>query len=185
MGRVLFADAGAAEVEVKSRVPKIVAVVVGITLLVGGSLFARRAGWLDVEEHRDPVDISDLNGPRDVVPALLSGMPPTAPEDSPVLPTILCRVLLDTRGTVYEVRVFQPRSGLDAFEEAAIAAVKQYRFSPASVKASPCQSGSFGRSISSAHFSTNRASVLREAPTIFGWMTSWIASPRIGALSAS
>ncbi|TDI42042.1 MAG: DUF4388 domain-containing protein [Acidobacteria bacterium] len=131
MGRVLFADAAAAEVEVKSSAPKIVAAVIGIALLVTGSLFAWRAGWLVVEEHRDPVNISDLNGPRDVVPALLSGMPPPAPEDRPVLPTILCRVLLDTRGSVYEVRVFQPRSGLDAFEEAAIAAVKLYRFSPA------------------------------------------------------
>lgn len=126
MGRVLFADAGSAEVEVKSRVPKLVAAVFGIALLVGGSLFAWRAGWLDVEEHRSPVDISDLLGPRDVVPALLSGMPPPAPEDSPVLPTILCRVVLDPRGTVYEVRVFHPRSGLDAFEEAAVAAVRQY-----------------------------------------------------------
>ena len=131
MGRVLFADPGVAEVEAKSSIPKLVAAVIGITLLVGGGLFAWRAGWLAVEEHRDPVDISDLSGPRDVVPALLSGMPPPAPEDRPVLPTILCRVLLDTRGTVYEVRIFQPRSGLDAFEEAAIAAVKQFRFSPA------------------------------------------------------
>ena len=131
MGRVLFTDSDAAEVEVKSPVPKLVAAVVGIALLVGGSLFAWRAGWLAVEEHRDPVDISDLNGPRDVVPALLSGMPPPAPEDRPVLPTILFRVLLDTRGAVHEVRVFQPRSGLDAFEEAALAAVKQYRFSAA------------------------------------------------------
>ncbi len=131
MGRVIFADTGATEVEVKPSAPKVVAAVIGIALLVAGSLFAWRAGWLVVEEHREPVEISDLNGPRDVVPALLSGMPPPAPEDRPVLPTTLCRILLDTRGSVYEVRVFQPRSGLDAFEQAAIAAVRLYRFSPA------------------------------------------------------
>jgi len=43
MGRVLFADTGATEVEVKPSAPKIVAAVIGIALLVAGSLFTWRA----------------------------------------------------------------------------------------------------------------------------------------------
>ena len=130
-GRILFADPEAAETQEGSKALKALAVILGIALLVAGTIFGWRSGWFAGQEHRDSVEVTDLAGPRDVIPTLLSGAPATAPEnDAAFLLTVLCRVLVDTRGLVREALVYQHRSGLDAFEEVALETARNYRFTP-------------------------------------------------------
>ncbi len=131
MGRVLFAEAAAAD-ESERRWPKIAAVVVGILLAAGGYALAHYYGWLVPAEYRLPAEASDLTGPRDRLPVLMSGAPPVTPRpEDTVLPTVLCRILVDTRGNVHEARLYEIRSGYEAFQEAALVAVAGYRFTPA------------------------------------------------------
>jgi len=137
-GRVLFAGTDAADTTESSGRAKLLVAALALALFLALTTAAWRAGWLAGEDHRDPVEISDLGGPQDVLPTRLSGAPPVAPDtpgrpraDAVFLPTILCRVLVDTEGRVYEATVYQPRAGLAAFERAAVAAVRSYRFSPA------------------------------------------------------
>ena len=107
------------------------AVILGIVLLVAGTISVWRSGWFAAQEHRDSVEVTDLAGPRDVIPTLVSGAPATAPDnDATFLPTVLCRVLVDTRGLVRETLVYQHRSGLDAFEQVALETARNYRFTP-------------------------------------------------------
>jgi phosphate binding protein len=78
------------------------------------------------------VDASELTGPNDSPPTLLQGLPPTPPKlDWAVAPTIVCRLTIDRDGTVQKSRVYRSRLDLAAFEDAALAAVERYRFSPA------------------------------------------------------
>lgn len=131
-GRVLFADPEAVQAYERSKAPKVIALILGMALLVAGTLFGWRSGWFAGQEHRDSVEVMDLAGPRDVIPMLLSGAPGIAPDhDATFLPTVLCRVLVDSRGLVREALVYQHRSGLDPFEKVALETVRNYRFTPA------------------------------------------------------
>jgi TonB family protein len=51
--------------------------------------------------------------------------------ESPLWPTITCRILVDTAGRVAHARIHRPRAELAAVEQAALAAVRRYRFEPA------------------------------------------------------
>lgn len=131
-GRVLFADPEAVEAQERSNAPKVIALILGMALLVAGTVFGWRSGWFAGQEHRDSVEVMDLAGPRDVIPTLVSGGPGIAPDDEATfLPTVLCRVLVDGSGLVREALVYQHRSGLDPFERVALETVRNYRFTPA------------------------------------------------------
>ncbi len=75
--------------------------------------------------------IEDLDQPGDVLPQLLDGAAPRSPDPTSVVtPTVVCRILVDERGAVLSARVYRPRSDIEPFEKAALAAVKSYRFRP-------------------------------------------------------
>ncbi len=79
-----------------------------------------------------PIEASELTQPGDVRPTLLQGTPPPSPlPDLAVRPTIVCRILIGTEGNVLDAQVFQSRLDLAKFEEAALEAVRTYRFKPA------------------------------------------------------
>lgn len=85
-----------------------------------------------------PIEASELTQPGDVRPALLTGTPPPSPlPDLAIRPTIVCRILIGTDGTVQQAQVYQSRLDLAAFEEAAVQAVRGYRFKPAARKGTP------------------------------------------------
>jgi protein TonB len=78
------------------------------------------------------VEAIALTGPRDELPVLVAGDPPRTPDPAlPLRPTVVIRVLVDEGGTVARAEVYEPRPGLDAFEEAALAAARKFRFHPA------------------------------------------------------
>jgi TonB family protein len=92
-----------------------------------------RTGVLGPEPHREIVRPSDLGGPRDRLPVLLSGGPATAPPDAELLvhPTVVYRIRVDRDGNVHPQRPRDSREDLAAFEAAASEALAAYRFSPA------------------------------------------------------
>jgi TonB family protein len=131
-GSVLFAEPEPAMSRVKKRSRALLWILPLGALVVAGLLTAgQRMGWVSSQEYRDPVGVSDLDGPRDVLPVLLHGGPGVAPPDANVLPTIVYRILVDSEGAVHPERPQQRRDGLEAFEAAAAEALKSYRFSPA------------------------------------------------------
>lgn len=80
----------------------------------------------------EPIEASVLTGPRDSLPVVLAGEPPRSPApDLALRPTVVLRILVDDTGRVTSADVFQPRSDLRAFEDAALGAVRQYSFRPA------------------------------------------------------
>ena len=131
MGRVLFADLGASPSRFeKSQVP--IAILTLLAVVALGLVATWRLGWLETIEYREPVQISDLEGPRDVLPMLLSGLPAAVPDRQiSYLPTILLRILVGPDGRVQEAVVTRSNAELSDFESAALEAVKEYRFSPA------------------------------------------------------
>jgi protein TonB len=79
-----------------------------------------------------PVEADSLTGPADSQPRLKLGAAPRSPEpDAAVVPTIVCRVLVDERGRVGDARIFRSRLDLASFEDAALAAVRGFVFEPA------------------------------------------------------
>jgi phosphate binding protein len=91
---------------------------------------ARNLGALEARA----VEASELVGPTDERPGLLEGVPPVRPEGAEAMglnPTVVTRLLLDERGRVVESRIYRSRPELAAFEEAALGAVSDYRFTPA------------------------------------------------------
>lgn len=77
------------------------------------------------------LEVTQLTGPGDAKPALLSGQPPAAPDSSSGLkPTIVCRLLIGADGRVIEAKIYRSRLDLGSFEDAALDAVRGYRFSP-------------------------------------------------------
>jgi TonB family protein len=88
---------------------------------------------LGPETHREIVRPSDLVGPRDRLPVLLSGGPAAAPPDADLLvhPTVVYRIRIDRDGNVHPQRPRDSIAGLAAFEAAASEALAGYRFSPA------------------------------------------------------
>jgi TonB family protein len=126
-GRVLFAEPEPRRTFGNSAWG-LVAIGLGLAAVAG---FGYRAGWLSPSPvHRDPVSVSDLDGPRDIVPLLLSGGPGVAPADAHPLPTIVYRIVVDRNGNVHPERPHQRREGLDSFEAAAREALLGYRFAP-------------------------------------------------------
>jgi protein TonB len=79
----------------------------------------------------EPIESATLTGPGDVQPELVTGEAPRTPDpESAVSPTVVCRLLIGEDGAVKEASVFRSRLDLARFEEAAIAAVKAYKFRP-------------------------------------------------------
>ena len=89
-----------------------------------GSEAAAEEPVLDLDLDRGPVF---LDGP----PAL----PPV--EAAPLSPTVLCRIRVDETGRVSEAVVYRSRPALAAYENAALAAVRAYRFAPAMRRGKP------------------------------------------------
>jgi len=80
---------------------------------------------------RPAVEATQLSGPRDAPPALVSGPPPVAPDPNAALkPTIVCRLLIGADGSVADAKIYRSRLDLAAFEDAALDAVRKYRFTP-------------------------------------------------------
>jgi TonB family protein len=131
-GRVLFAEPETPLAEAKRRSTLLWAIPLCAVAVAGLFLAARRAGVFTSGEYRSPVRISDLDGPRDALPILLSGGPAVAPRDSDptVVPTLVYRITVDREGGVHPDPQ-RGKDGLDAFETAAEEALKSYRFSPA------------------------------------------------------
>jgi hypothetical protein len=131
-GSVLFAEPESAISQVKKRSTALLWILpLGAAVLAALLIGGRRVGWVSSQEYRDPVQVSDLDGPRDALPVLVSGGPGVAPPDASVLPTIVYRILVDVEGRVHPERPQQRREGFEAFETAAAEALKTYRFSPA------------------------------------------------------
>ena len=77
------------------------------------------------------IEVTQLTGPDDAKPALISGPPPAAPDSTSSLkPTIVCRLLIGADGRVAEAKIYRSRLDLGSFEDAALDAVRGYRFSP-------------------------------------------------------
>jgi TonB family protein len=133
MGRVLFAEPETPISTIRRRSTLLWAILLGVALVPGLIGAGLRAGIFSSTSHREVVRLSDLGGPRDALPILLSGGPATAPSDAePSLHrTILFRIRIDRDGNVHPLRPRETREGLAAFEAAATEALKTYRFSPA------------------------------------------------------
>jgi TonB family protein len=81
--------------------------------------------------QRQAVEATQLIGPGDAAPALAAGQPPAAPDPAATLkPTIVCRLLVGSDGRVLDARVYRSRLDLAAFEDAAVDAVRGFRFIP-------------------------------------------------------
>lgn len=84
------------------------------------------------------IEATALEGPGDKLPILADGEPPDTPNSElDVAPSIMCRLLIDEQGNVVQARVYKPRLEYGPFEEAALAAVKDYKFEPALRKGKP------------------------------------------------
>ncbi len=131
-GRVLFAEPESPLVRARWRSTLLWAISLGLLAVLGVFFIARRMGAFTSREYRSPVRISDLDGPRDALPILLSGGPAIAPPDSDptVLPTLIYRITVDRDGFVHPDPQ-RHKNGLGALEAAAEEALKSYRFSPA------------------------------------------------------
>jgi serine/threonine protein kinase len=85
-----------------------------------------------------PMDSSQLTGPGDLPPKLLQGKPAKLPSATlPLSPTIICRLLIGSDGTVERAQVFRSRLELQVYEDAALAAAQDYRFRPAQHAGAP------------------------------------------------
>ena len=119
-------------------------------LALGGLLLpvAVAAGWLATRNRSqpappplpqatpaipaDPIDATALTNPGDAPPKLRAGAAPRSPEpDAAVVPTIVCRILVDEQGRVRDAHIFRSRLDLASFEDAALAAVTTWTFEPA------------------------------------------------------
>jgi phosphate binding protein len=82
------------------------------------------------EELAAAVEAGSL-GPNDSPPTVLAAAVPRLPASAgPLTPTIVCRVLVGADGRPRDAVVRAPRPDLAAFEEAALTAVRAYRFAP-------------------------------------------------------
>jgi TonB family protein len=133
MGHFLFAEPETPTSLMRRRSTLLWALPLGMALVVGLVLAAFRTGTFTSAAHREVVRLSDLGGPRDALPVLLSGGPALAPSeaDPGFHPTILYRIRIDREGNVYPQRPREPRPELAPFEAAAADALRTYRFAPA------------------------------------------------------
>jgi hypothetical protein len=133
MGHFLFAEPETPTSLMRRRSTLLWALPLGAALVAGLVFAAFRTGTFTSATHREVVRLSDLGGPRDALPILLSGGPAVAPaEADPSLhPTVLYRIRIDREGNVHPQRPREPREGLAPFEAAAEEALQTYRFAPA------------------------------------------------------
>jgi phosphate transport system substrate-binding protein len=88
--------------------------------------------------HAGPYEATTLNGPGDVQPQLLRGEAPALPDPNKTLsPTIMCRISLDNTGRVTDARPLHSRPDLAKFEHAALAAIRNFRFTPGQAAGAP------------------------------------------------
>jgi TonB family protein len=77
------------------------------------------------------VEATLLTGPADAIPSLMAGAAPASPDPTATLkPTIVCRLLVAADGRVADAKIYRSRLDLATFEDAALDAVRQYRFAP-------------------------------------------------------
>ncbi|HEY7819398.1 MAG TPA: TonB family protein [Vicinamibacteria bacterium] len=133
MGHFLFAEPETPTCLLRRRSTLLVALPLGVALVAGLVFAAFRTGTVTPLTHREVVRSSDLGGPRDALPVLLSGGPAFAPSDAdPSLhPTVVYRIRIDREGSVDPQRPREPRQELAPFEAAAAEALRTYRFAPA------------------------------------------------------
>jgi TonB family protein len=133
MGHFLFAEPETPISTMRRRSTLLWALPLGVAVVVGLVVAGVRTGTFSSSSHREVVRLSDLGGPRDALPILLSGGPAIAPADadSSVHPTILYRIRIDREGNVHPQRPRETREGLAPFEAAASEALRAYRFAPA------------------------------------------------------
>lgn len=118
-------------------------VAAAITLLLAGAAtawlthvpkvqVASQLGVVGLTDGEVALDAAELVGAQDSLPVLIESVPPWSPNiDLALSPTIICRVLVSSEGSVVEAKVYRSRLELAAFESAALAAVRGYRFKPA------------------------------------------------------
>ncbi len=133
MGHFLFAEPETPTSLMRRRSTLFLALPLGVVVVVGLVVAAFRTGTFTSTTHREVVHLSDLGGPRDALPILLTGGPAVAPADAdPSLhPTVLYRIRIDRKGKVYPQRPREAREGLASFEAAAAEALRAYHFAPA------------------------------------------------------
>jgi periplasmic protein TonB len=135
-GRVLFAEPESALARAKRRSALLLAVPLGALAVVALVFLGRGMGVFTAREYRSPVKVSDLEGPRDALPILMSGGPAIAPSEPDAdsaeakLPSLTYRITIDRDGRVHPDPT-RRQGGLDALEAAAEEALRSYRFSPA------------------------------------------------------
>jgi TonB family protein len=77
------------------------------------------------------VEANALSEPGDVPPRVLSSTAPSSPDRTlAIKPTIVCRILVGTDGTIRDAKIYRSRLDLASFEEAALEHVKTLRFAP-------------------------------------------------------
>jgi len=133
MGHFLFAEPETPISTMRRRSTMLWALPLGVAVVVGLVFAGLRTGTFSSSSHREVVRLSDLGGPRDALPILLSGGPAIAPADadSSVHPTVFYRIRIDREGNVHPQRPREAREGLAPFEAAASEALKAYHFAPA------------------------------------------------------
>jgi TonB family protein len=104
--------------------------------IFGGQASARARPAAEQPAPTDPsvgaVEASALEGEGAELPVLAAGEAPASPlPELGLKPTIVCRLLIDSRGQVVRAEVHQPRGDLEGFEAAALQAARSYRFAPA------------------------------------------------------
>jgi TonB family protein len=77
------------------------------------------------------IEAALLTAAGDAMPVLAAGRPPVAPDPGAAFkPTIVCRLLVDAAGRVADAKIYRSRLDLAVFEDAALDAARQYRFTP-------------------------------------------------------
>jgi TonB family protein len=132
-GHFLFAEPETPISTMKRRSTLLWVLPLGAAVVAALVVASVRTGMFSAASHREVVRQSDLGGPRDALPILLSGAPAAAPADAdPAFhPTIVYRIRVDREGNVYPQGPREAKKELAAFETAAADALKSYRFSPA------------------------------------------------------
>ncbi len=117
----------------RSTLPMVLSLVaLGAVAVMGAAVFRQPAPGGESPSVGTPVDASQLTRPGDRPPSLRPIEAPRSPDPGFALqPTIVCRVLVAADGRVESASIYRSRVELQLFEEAALAAVRSYRFEPA------------------------------------------------------
>ncbi len=97
----------------------------------GGAVQAVAATGAASGATEPAIEAALLTAAGDVMPVLAAGRPPVAPDPGAAFkPTIVCRLLIDAAGRVADAKIYRSRLDLTVFEDAALDAARQYRFTP-------------------------------------------------------